>query len=160
MEFNADTVAHYLKYGFDCEKIKTCLITHSHSDHLYVDDVEIFGEHYSGKHGGITFYSARDGYEKLNEKVAKIVGSNVINVTLAEAGKRFEFRGNNNKYSVLPLSADHDPNASSIFYSIECDGKKLLYAHDTGYFPEETFELLKKEGHFDLLSLDCTGCLA
>lgn len=159
IDFNADTVTHFLKYGFDCDKLIACLITHSHSDHLYTDDVEIFGEHFSGKHHGIDFYSARDGYEKLTEKVAGIAGDNVINVMLVKAGRRFEFSGSKGKYSVMPLSADHDPKASSVFYSVECGGKKLLYAHDTGYFPEETFELLKKEGHFDLLSLDCTGCL-
>ena len=46
-----------------------------------------------------------------------------------------------------------------MFYSISCGGKKILYAHDTGYFPEEAWEILKREGRFDLISLDCTGCL-
>lgn len=35
----------------------------------------------------------------------------------------------------------------------------MLYAHDTGVFPEASWNLLKKEGRFDLLSLDCTACL-
>ena len=35
MDFNADTVWHYHKYGFDWEKICGVLITHAHCDHLY-----------------------------------------------------------------------------------------------------------------------------
>ncbi len=159
IDFNADTVAHFLKYGYDCDKVRACLITHSHCDHLYIDDVEILGEHYSGKHHSFDFYASSDGYEKLTKKISDIKGDNVINATLVEAGKRFELSVNGNKYSILPLKADHDPATLPIFYSVGCDGKKLLYAHDTGYFPEETFALLKNEGYYDLLSLDCTGCL-
>ena len=28
IDFNADTVAHFLKYGYDCDKVRACLITH------------------------------------------------------------------------------------------------------------------------------------
>lgn len=154
IDFNADTVWHYQKYGFDWEKICACLITHSHSDHLYVDDIEMAAKGYSHEHRPLHFYAAKSGYEKIKAVADKTDG--VATATLIEAGKRFTV----GKYSVLPLWANHDQSASPVLYSISYGDKKMLYAHDTGVFPERTWELLKKEGRFDFLSLDCTGCLA
>ena len=38
MDFPADTVWHSIQYEMDWTKIGHCLITHSHSDHLYPSD--------------------------------------------------------------------------------------------------------------------------
>ncbi len=154
IDFNADTVCHYQKYGFDWESICGVLITHSHCDHLYVDDIEMAAKGYSHEHKPLHFYAAKDGYEKIKAVTDKTDGG--ASVTKIEAGKRFKV-GN---YSVLPLWANHDHTTSPVIYSVACGGKKMLYAHDTGVFPEKTWELLKEEGYYDFLSLDCTGCLA
>ena len=154
MDFNADTVCHYQKYGFDWEKIWACLITHSHCDHLYIDDIEIAAKGYSHEHKPLHFYSAQSGYEKIKAVTDKTDGDALV--TMIEAGKHFMV----GKYSVLPLWANHDPRSTPVIYSIAAEGKRLLYAHDSGVFPEKTWEFLKKEGRFDFLSLDCTGCLA
>lgn len=155
IEFNADTVWHWQKYGFDWERICGILVTHSHCDHLYPDDIEIAAEGYSHAHRKLNFYSAKSGYDKIRAVTDKTNGG--AEVALVEAGVRFSVGG---RYSVLPLWANHDQSASPVFYSVACGGKKLLYAHDTGVFPERSWELLKQEGRFDLVSLDCTGCLA
>ena len=63
------------------------------------------------------------------------------------------------KYKVLALRANHTAETTPVFYAVERGGKRLLYAHDTGVFPEEDYALLKAFGRFDLVSLDCTGCL-
>ena len=153
IEFNADTVFHYHKYGFDWEKICGCLITHSHCDHLYPDDIEIAAGHYSHEHRQINFYAAQSGYEIIKAVADKTDGGAAV--TLVRAGERFTV----GKYSVLPMWANHSEMTSPVIYSIAADGKKMLYAHDTGIFPEKTWQLLSGEGRFDFLSLDCTGCL-
>lgn len=155
IDFNADTVWHYQRYGFDWEKICGCLITHSHSDHLYPEDIEMAARGYTHEHRSVQFYAAESGYRKIKEITDKTEGGAAV--TLIKAGERF---GVANKYSVLPLRANHDGSTSPVFYSIACGTKRMLYAHDTGVFPDESWELLKKEGRFDLISLDCTGCLA
>ena len=154
IDFNADTVAHYHKYGFDWEKLCGCLITHSHCDHLYADDIEIAAKGYSHDHKTLNFFSARSGYEIIKAVADKTDGG--ASVALVNAGERFSVGG----YSVLPLWANHSEKTSPVIYSITRGGKKLLYAHDTGVFPEKSWELLKTEGRFGLISLDCTGCLA
>ena len=60
---------------------------------------------------------------------------------------------------MLALRANHTADTSPVFYAVERDGKRLLYAHDTGVFFEEVYGQLKEFGKFDLVSLDCTGCL-
>lgn len=154
IEFNADTVAHYHKYGFDWEKLCGCLITHSHCDHLYTDDIEIAARGYSHEHRTLNFYAAQSGYEIIKAVADKTDGGAAV--TLIEAGKAFTV----GEYSVMPMRANHSEKTSPVIYSIACGGKKMLYAHDTGYFPESTWKLLESEGRFDLISLDCTGCLA
>ena len=155
IDFNADTVWHYQKHGFDWENICGCLITHAHYDHLYADDIEMAAQGYTHAHRALHFYAAEAGYNKIKEAADKTEGGAVV--TLIKAGERFSVA---DKYSVLPLWANHDQSASPVIYSITCGNKRLLYAHDTGVFPEQTWALLKREGHFDLISLDCTGCLA
>lgn len=154
MEFNADTVWHFHKYAFDWDGIGDCLITHSHCDHLFEEDAEIAGRDFSHGHRTLNFYAGRDGYDRLKPYCDKSGGGSAV--TLLTAGEKVT---TSTGYVVLPLEADHDKNSSPFIYSVEKDGKKLLYAHDTGYFYESVWERLKEEGRFDLISLDCTGCL-
>ena len=55
----------------------------------------------------------------------------------------------------MPLPARHGEHTTPVIYLIEKDGKKLLWAHDTGEFKEETFSALKEAGRIDYISLDC-----
>lgn len=157
LDFPPDTVWHSRRFGLDWTKIGDCLITHNHSDHLYPEDVLMATEGYSHEHRPLHFYTARSGYEKLTEMVP-FSETNGAEVSLIEPGRRFT-AGEGGKYSVLPLRANHDETSSPVIYSITCGEKRLLYAHDTGVFYEDTWEGLKKEGRYDLVSMDCTGCL-
>ncbi len=153
IDFPADTYWHFTKYNFDCEKICGCLITHSHRDHLYPGEVEMAKPSLSHEHRIWDFYAAQSGYDNLMTIIPHTKGN--ARAHLIEAGKRFEIKGEHT-YSVLPMKANHDPDSCPVIYSIECDGKRMLYAHDSGYFGEETWQLLKGEGRFDLVSIDCT----
>lgn len=154
LEFNPDTVTHSLQYGLDWTKIGDCLITHSHCDHLYPEDIEMAAAGYSHPHRPLHVYAADDGYRKLLPFTEKTGGGACV--TKIEPGQTFTVA---EKYSVLPLWANHDPATSPVIFSIECDGKRLLYAHDTGVFPAQTWERLQQEKRYDLISFDCTGCL-
>lgn len=155
IDFPPDTVWHSIRFGLDWQKINTCLITHSHSDHLYPEDVVQAEPGYSRKHPPLHFYSGKDGYEKLNKYISVPSMKGGAMLTLIESGKCFRA----GKYEVLPIPANHDPSSSPLFFSVARDGKCLLYAHDTGVFSEEAWALLREEQHFDLVSLDCTGGL-
>lgn len=160
IDFPADTVWHSQRYGIDWTKIGDCIITHSHSDHLYPKDVVITERTFSNEHRLLHFFAGQDGYEKLNAEIGSAPAAEIgATVSLVEPGKRF-WVGENKKYSVLPLRANHDVTSSPVIYSITCGEKKILYAHDSGVFYEDVWRKMRTEGKYDLVSLDCCGCLA
>ncbi len=60
------------------------------------------------------------------------------------------------EYTVTALPAKHFIGDDALFYIIEGE-KRILYAHDTGYFYEEVFAYIKAQNiRFDLITLDCT----
>ena len=156
LDFPPDMAWHSNQYGLDWAKIGDCLVTHSHSDHLYPEDVEMAGTDYSGEHRTMRFYVGRDGYERLYEIVKKPPVQKNVKLNLIEPGKSC-LAGDKMQYKILPLRANHDPSTSPVIYSITQGGKSILYAHDTGIFPAETWKMLEGEKRFDLVSLDCTG---
>ncbi|RYG24921.1 hypothetical protein EON82_08985 [bacterium] len=59
-------------------------------------------------------------------------------------------------YLITPLRARHTPGEDCVNYLIERDGRRLVYATDTGVWPEDTFKYL--EGNpIHLLVLECTN---
>lgn len=159
IDFNADTVAHYQKYKFDWRKIKHCLITHSHSDHFYPNDLIMFAEP-SYTHGvtPIDFYAGKSAYEQIKQ-VFSSKDSDCSRATINEVKEGDLLNIGDNK--VLVLHADHSAADSSVIYAIEDKEKKrILYAHDTGMFSEDVIADMKRLGKFDIVSLDCTGAFA
>jgi phosphoribosyl 1,2-cyclic phosphate phosphodiesterase len=60
-------------------------------------------------------------------------------------------------YAVTPLLAKHDPSERCLFYLVERGDTALLYAHDTGIFPDATWDHLRAaKPRLGLVSLDCT----
>lgn len=65
------------------------------------------------------------------------------------------------RYRVTPLEANHmTPAEKPFIYLFEdiASGKRLLLAHDTGYFPDRTWEFLSGK-RLDFVSADCTSML-
>lgn len=155
LDFNADTVWHSQKYGINFANVKSCLITHSHSDHLYPKDVAIAGKYFGNKPTPITFYAAQSGYDLLLPFVNEDNGN--VSVKKVSSGEPFTLQ--NGKYKVLPLEGNHDPLSTPLVYEIECEGKKMLYLHDSGPLSDKAIEQLKECGKMDFISFDCTMAL-
>jgi len=62
------------------------------------------------------------------------------------------------EHTVTALPADHKKDEAAYFYLIEKDGKRFIYGHDTGFFPDESMEYLKGI-RCDAVSLDCCHVL-
>lgn len=161
IDFPPDTVAHFLKYGFDTQKIENCLITHSHSDHFYPEDMEIARKDYvHGHERTVNFYADGAAYNIMTERFNraemrdKLAGA--VTANRVEVGKVIEV----GRYSVMAVRANHAPWTSPVVYAISDGNSKLLYGNDSGYFTEEGWGQLKsfcaRFGKFDLVSLDCT----
>ncbi|MEG0693169.1 MAG: MBL fold metallo-hydrolase, partial [Oscillospiraceae bacterium] len=136
------------------------IITHSHEDHLYIDDFATRTEGYIPKQYCPPFTLNLYGNDRVvrlydeccaipyNQRLTEVVAMNEL----------FPFEAVRvGRYTVYPLPADHDSREQCYIYLvIENDSNKtLLYAHDTGYLKEECWEFLK-DFKLDLVSLDCT----
>lgn len=157
IDFPADTYMHVLYNDLWLPEIQTLLITHDHTDHLYPMDLEMRGGAFSlgFQKGCLTVYGTQPAYEKVMQAACKphIKVAEAVDGKWVRAFEPFEAEG----YTITPLKASHDARCEPVFYLISKDGKSILYANDTGYFPEETWEYLKTHPvKLDLVSLDCT----
>lgn len=158
MDFGPDTYMHSLVHQVDLAKVRAVLLTHSHTDHFYPSELILHGEPYAldMEERPITLYGNETcgQFIKRSEKYENKGGPLDDSVRFQEIkpGEQFTAEG----YEVLSLAARHDPNEQCMIYSVkDVSGKRLLYANDTGLFPEETWENIRGL-HFDLVSMDCT----
>ena len=136
IDFPADTLAHMYYSGLDLPRIRDCIITHSHSDHLYPADLEmrLDGFAYPGDDRPLVFYATKEAAPGILEMLEKcgLIKQNRVLFQEIRPFEPFEAAG----YTVTPLPANHDPASGPVFFLIEDGEKSLLYANDTGWFPE------------------------
>jgi len=152
IDFPPDTYYHSLKYGIHLAAIQYCLITHTHSDHFYPQELQMRSPAFSTLKESqplIIFGTKQVGEMILNVKTDKdrIIFKEVIPF------ETFDLE----EYKITPLKAEHDPASGAVLYLISKDDKTFLYAHDTGYFGDETWRYLEDKHPFlNAVSLDCT----
>lgn len=157
IDFPADTYMHYIMHNVPLNKIKTCIITHSHSDHLYPADIEMrkTGFAHLCMEEPLTFYVGKSGFDMLNaEKEIWNIPEKDVKTIEIEPYKPFETEG----YTIMPIKAEHDVKSSPVVYVIEKNGKSIFYANDSSEYNAESIKYLKSLGKpIDLISLDCTS---
>ena len=159
IDFPADTYMHVLHGGLQLHKVRHCLITHAHCDHLYPDELSMrhgnFAKMTAEEEGVLCLYGSRAVKKKVGDIIYDydLEKQNRVSFCSVLPHQTYDVGG----YSVTPMTAVHDPMAGPYIYAIAKDGKTMLYGHDTGVFPEATWEYLAKSGlRFDFVSLDCT----
>lgn len=158
IDFNADTYTHELKYGFRLYDINTILITHIHDDHYYPQDFSNRkpGFSYMDNCKPLNVYGSVDLNEPIINRAVEACtcsAPNQMNVIYIKPFEPFEREG----YTITAIKAAHGTD-NPYNYIISKDGKTMLYAHDTSYYDDETWEYIKNNvGHFDFVSMDCTA---
>ncbi|NEW05055.1 MBL fold metallo-hydrolase [Paenibacillus sp. SYP-B3998] len=150
IDFPPDTFYHSLRYGLDMDRVQDLLITHSHSDHLYAEDLAIRAEGYAESGNSTLHVYAHDVPLRMTTLALQGLTHNY------ELHRVRPFEAIQTQTStIVPLLASHDPLETCLLYSIEKDGKTILYGHDSGWFPDETWTWLKNK-KLDLVVLECT----
>lgn len=140
-----------LREGVDLGAIEFLLVTHTHSDHYNPYDLECRREGIAhGLEHPLHIYGNDAVMQRTRTAIGRFEGERYA-FHLLRPFQTFEM----GEAKVTPLLADHDRLETCLLYVIEKDGKKVLYGHDSGWFPEDTWEWLKGQ-ELDCAILDCT----
>lgn len=128
-----------MREQIDVTKIKDLLFTHTHPDHFNVGDL---------------FSRMVDFGFEIDHPLA-IYGNDIaingcLSVLPGYSNTRFNFNlivpfipvVSSAGYTITPLLANHAKWEFCYLYYIEKAGKKILYGHDSGYYPELTWQWL------------------
>ncbi|MCL2479287.1 MAG: MBL fold metallo-hydrolase [Treponema sp.] len=156
-DFPPDSFMHYLASGFEANlpAVRRLFITHSHMDHFYPDELDMRRTPFVASEPVETLhiYGNRTVEQKLLMHIESPDRKPCNEFHYAQPFEPIEFEG----YRITPLLALHAREEECLFYAAEHEGKAMLYAHDTGFFPEPDWVYFAKANlHFDLVSLDCT----
>lgn len=154
IDFGPDTYHHCLTYGVDLSTVRDAIVTHVHEDHFYPTELGNLRRPFAVTPEGVPNFRIWGSCD---------VGSLTESI-FANPRIRGEFRevkpfqpNSIAGFSVTALKATHGTENPYV-YLIEKDGKCLLYAHDSGIFPDETWDYLAGlKLHIDMISFDCTG---
>lgn len=141
-----------MREGIDVTKIQDLLFTHTHPDHFNVGDL----------------FSRMEGFGFNITHPLHIYGNDMaingcLEVIAGYKPDRFELHlvpafvpfQTSSGATVTPLLANHAKWEFCYLYFIEKNGKTMLYGHDSGYFPELTWQWLKDK-QLDLAIFECT----
>ena len=163
IDFGADTLTHIQRFGIDSTNIRSCVITHAHSDHFYPVDLEMILPGFANPPEGwrLDFFGSKEVRERaVTERGPQTLErlTKLGRVTFTEVKAYEPFRTQN--YTITPLTGLHDPKAGPLIYIISDGDKTILYAHDTHFFPDEVWDFLAEmKPRFDMVSLDCCNAL-
>lgn len=158
IDFPMDTYANLMQAKLNLANVYNCIITHSHSDHLYAKDLFMRGPVFCHLSHNIPFtvYGSEQVKNKITSETGNFIGlqnDKIVNFNVINHYESFQV----DKYTVTPLPADHDQSSGPVIYIISDGEKTMLYANDTGYFLDGVWEYIEKNNiKFDFVSLDCT----
>lgn len=156
VDYPADSYNHMIMYDMDLPNLHSILITHTHQDHLYLEDLGLRFEVFSSDiNGQLTLYGNDALAQKYNAFYKADLEDTHLDGKLGCVELSEFITVDIEGYAVTPLLANHDKQEKCFIYLVEKDGKAILYGNDTGWFPEKTWEYLSHK-RIDLVSLDCT----
>lgn len=155
-DFGPDAYHHVLQ-GNDLSSVEHLIFTHSHFDHLAPGDLDMRRPPFA--HG-----ATEHVHIWANDAVERRLGGKIAHPE--KTGLEFHALHPFQPVAVadatlVPLLADHDKNETCLLHIFERSGCRLLYGHDTGIFPEPTWDYLRDwatpERRLDVALLDCTN---
>ncbi len=160
IDLPADTYMHFISNKINPQNIKTCIITHNHGDHLYSREMTMRRSGFADIEDAapINYYATNSAYCELTQMYNEKMSDKTENENRVKIHKIYPFTSfMSDGYKITPLKANHAPGTDPVIYVIEKNNKTLLYGHDTGRFPDETWQyLIDMKLRFNMVSLDST----
>ncbi len=161
LDYPGDGYMHALQHRIDMPAVHSLLVTHWHSDHYYGEDIAYRMNPYAlGDIGCLMVYGSatvQEFYERAFFLEQKHEYERVC-FEVVRPGDRFDL---GDGHWAMAFEARHGHEfGDCLFYAVGDGERTVLYAHDTGYFYDRTWNMLAGSGvHFDYVSLDCNHAL-
>lgn len=161
IDFTNDILHYVHAYQLDLSKLEHLLITHSHSDHFNIFDLEMKLIWFTNPgNPSLNVYANEACIQRVNhipekEEWERIGMKDLLHFHTVSRWESFFIKD----YKITPLPASHVTSYEgehSCIYVIEKDKKRILYGLDSGWYQEDTWKYLE-EHRFDCIILDCTG---
>lgn len=163
-----DLAAATMRFGINLSPLENVYVTHSHQDHLLTGNSGLHQMSRTRKHIPVDVFLSEAAYEAVTRRYERIreefghmdsvmdYSTGRMRLHPVKIGVPFEQGG----YRVMAVEGRHriGEKENAIHYRFEKDGRKLLYACDTGLYPAESVELLRGS-RIDILVLECNGDL-
>ena len=135
LDLGPDTLSQVHRFGLDAREWSALFVTHSDDDHLCLSEIQ---------YGMVPFVEC----EKLeytiygNELVCEVIRHRYPEwpIDLIELRKYEPVV--HEEYRITPILATHKGDEECHNFVIEKDGRKFLYATDTGLYRQEVFDFL------------------
>lgn len=152
IDFGPDLLAAAQRFNKTLWNVTTGLVTHAHSDHFYTANLEMRADGFTGRRPPPTLhlYGPHEVAQMLQAEFATVEMH--LQTHTVHAGDSWQSAG----YTLTAYHAWHAvEHLETLFYGIDDGQRALLYATDTGLFPEDTRRALL--GHsFDVIVLEET----
>lgn len=152
IDFSPDTYEHSRRFNIRLTEVEHAIITHPHEDHFYPAELQNrrppFG--YNNEDHLLNIYGPGSMAEKYSSyKPQK--NEDYVKIHVLKAFETYQI----GELVVTPLTALHARNFECFVYIIKSDGKRLLFGHDSGFFPEPSMKVIESM-YFDCVILDTT----
>jgi phosphoribosyl 1,2-cyclic phosphate phosphodiesterase len=169
IDLGPDLMAASMQHGVSLAKVRYCVQTHEHSDHLDPSHL-LSRSSYCGVMDAprLHFYASRQALGRAarilhNEEPDALPFDTALfeatserlnlNVHVVEPFQHFAV----GPYQLYSLKANHAHETTALLYLIQRGGRVIFYGTDTGEMPEETWDALESYGRgCDLVILDHT----
>jgi phosphoribosyl 1,2-cyclic phosphate phosphodiesterase len=149
IDFGPDTYVQAAQQGLRPADWQWVIVTHSHFDHFDAGQLQYCLPPFVPIEAGTPEVF---GNAAVQEELTRAFSSADL-ITTHEIHSFETFQAG--EYFVTPISSYHKLDEDSINFMIERDGKRILYATDTGVYQEPTWEFIKGM-RFDAVVIECT----
>ncbi len=156
IDFGPDTYWHSINYGINLADIHYCLITHTHADHFYPEDIKARRKSRANLLVGsppLTIFGSKDVIDNIHPYSSDHItkDGSVLFQELHLYEKTII-----GDHKVTPLPAVHG-TTNPFIYITERNKSAFLYGHDSDILHQETLDYIKdRKIKFQCISLDCT----
>ena len=151
IDISPDTYYQMVRDGLDLSALAHLFITHSHSDHFALDEMEFFAEPYAHnlKNAPIKVY----GNDAVVSAIKLRYPESTLPIELTALKSFIPVEAGDLTFT--PVVASHMSSEECLNYVVQSDSATVLYASDTGTYAQPTIDFLSAL-KFDLLIIECT----